>query len=85
MYILNNLQKQVYQQHLWRYQGQNCEDCSLQGQCFKAKENRTLEQNQNLERHTEKIRVLSQVKRECKKKNTHSRFITHGLLFKNTT
>jgi flagellar motility protein MotE (MotC chaperone) len=84
MYILNNLQKQVYQQHLWRYQGQNCEDCSLQGQCFKAKENRTLEQNQNLERHKEKIRVLTQAKKECKK-NTHSRFRTHGLLFKNIT
>lgn len=38
------------------YQAQNCMGCPLRGGCFKAKGNRIIERNQNLERHKEKVR-----------------------------
>ena len=47
-----------YIQQLSHYQAQNCEGCSLRGVCFKAKGNRSIERNHNLERHKEKIREL---------------------------
>lgn len=47
-----------YIQQLSHYQAQNCEGCPLRGVCFKAKGNRSIERNHNLERHKEKIREL---------------------------
>lgn len=47
-----------YMQQLSHYQAQNCEGCPLRGVCFKAKGNRSIERNHNLERHKEKIREL---------------------------
>lgn len=47
-----------YTQHLSHYQAQNCEGCPLRGQCFKAKGNRSIERNHNLERHKERTREL---------------------------
>ena len=47
-----------YKQYLSHYQAKNCQGCPLRGQCFKAKGNRIIERNHNLERHKEKIRKL---------------------------
>lgn len=47
-----------YTQNLSHYQAQNCEGCPLRSQCFKAKNNRSIERNHNLERHKQKIREL---------------------------
>jgi transposase len=47
-----------YKQHLSHYQAKNCQGCPLRGQCFKAKGNRMIERNHNLERHKEKTRKL---------------------------
>ena len=47
-----------YTQHLSHYEAQNCEGCPLRGQCFKAKGNRSIERNHDLERHKEKVREL---------------------------
>lgn len=47
-----------YTQTLSHYQAKNCEGCSLRGQCFKAKGNRSIERNHNLERHKQRTREL---------------------------
>lgn len=47
-----------YVQTLSHYQAQNCEGCSLRGQCFKAPGNRSIERNHNLERHKQRAREL---------------------------
>ncbi len=47
-----------YRQNLSHYRAQNCEGCPLRGQCFKAKGNRSIERNHNLERHKQKTREL---------------------------
>jgi len=47
-----------YTQTLSHYQAKNCEGCPLRGQCFKAKGNRCIERNHNLERHKQKTREL---------------------------
>ena len=47
-----------YKQNLSHYQAQNCQGCPLRSQCFKAKGNRSIERNHNLERHKQKIREL---------------------------
>jgi len=47
-----------YTQTLSHYQAKNCEGCSLRGQCFKAKGNRSIERNHNLERHKQQTREL---------------------------
>jgi transposase len=47
-----------YQQSLSHYQAKNCEGCPLRGQCFKAKGNRSIERNHNLERHKQRTREL---------------------------
>ena len=47
-----------YTQYLSHYQAQNCQGCPLRGQCFKAKGNRSIERNHNLERHKERTREL---------------------------
>ncbi len=59
-------------QHLSHYQAQNCEGCPLRGQCFKAKGNRSIERNQNLERHKERTRelLLSEKGKQKRKKRT---------------
>jgi len=38
-------------QYLSHYKSQNCEGCNPRGQFFKAKGNRSIERNHNLERH----------------------------------
>lgn len=43
-----------YQQHIKRYQAQNCEGCPLRGACHKAKGNRIIEANHNLIRLKQK-------------------------------
>lgn len=45
------------------YQAQNCNGCPLRGNCFKAKGNRTVERNVNLERHKDRVRenLLSEI------------------------
>lgn len=47
-----------FSQSLSHYQAQNCEGCPLRSQCYKAKGNRSIERNHNLERHKERIREL---------------------------
>ena len=47
-----------YEQNLSHYQAQNCHGCPLRSQCFKAKGNRSIERNHNLERHKQKTREL---------------------------
>lgn len=47
-----------YTQTLSHYQAKNCEGCPMRGQCFKAKGNRSIERNHNLERHKERTREL---------------------------
>jgi transposase len=47
-----------YEQNLSHYQAQNCQGCPLRSQCFKAKGNRSVERNHNLERHKQKTREL---------------------------
>ncbi|HEY9169704.1 MAG TPA: IS1182 family transposase [Lutibacter sp.] len=47
-----------YTQILSHYQAKNCEGCPLRGQCFKAKGNRSIERNHNLERHKQRTREL---------------------------
>ena len=47
-----------YEQNLSHYQAQNCQGCPLRSQCFKAKGNRSIERNHNLERHKQKTREL---------------------------
>ena len=47
-----------HKQSLSHYQANNCQGCPLRAQCFKAKGNRIIERNHNLERHKEKIRKL---------------------------
>lgn len=47
-----------YKQNLSHYQAQNCQSCPLRTQCFKAKGNRSIERNHNLERHKQKTREL---------------------------
>lgn len=47
-----------YTQNLSHYQAQNCQSCPLRSQCFKAKGNRSIERNHNLERHKLNTRKL---------------------------
>jgi transposase len=47
-----------YKQNLSHYQAQKCQGCPLRSQCFKAKGNRSIERNHNLERHKQKTREL---------------------------
>jgi transposase len=47
-----------YSQNLSHYHAQNCEGCPLRGQCYKAKGNRSIERNHNLERHKKRTREL---------------------------
>jgi transposase len=61
MYKTHQSQKNTeagYQQNLSHYQAQNCQGCPLRSQCFKAKGNRSIERNHNLERHKQKTREL---------------------------
>jgi transposase len=57
-----------YTQHLSHYQAQNCEGCPLRGQCFKARGNRSIERNHNLERHKERVRELLLSEKGVKKR-----------------
>lgn len=45
-----------FEQHITQYQAQNCNDCPLRGSCYKAKGNRIIEVNHNLERHKQNAR-----------------------------
>jgi transposase len=47
-----------YKQNLSHYQAQKCQGCPLRSQCFKAKGNRSIERNHNLERHKQKTTEL---------------------------
>jgi transposase len=47
-----------YKQNLSHYQAQNCQGCPIRSQCFKAKGNRSIERNHNLERHKQKTKEL---------------------------
>lgn len=61
MYKTHQSQKTTdagYKQNLSHYQAQNCEGCPLRSGCFKAKGNRSIERNHNLERHKQKTREL---------------------------
>jgi transposase len=61
MYKTHQSQKNTeagYEQNLSHYQAQNCQGCPLRSQCFKAKGNRSIERNHNLERHKQKTREL---------------------------
>lgn len=50
--------KRTDSQSLSHYQAQNCEGCPMRGQCYKAKGNRSIERNRNLERHKKRTREL---------------------------
>jgi transposase len=61
MYKTHQSQKTTdagYKQNLSHYQAQNCVGCPLRSGCFKAKGNRSIERNHNLERHKQKTREL---------------------------
>ncbi|MEQ8646293.1 MAG: transposase, partial [Cyclobacteriaceae bacterium] len=45
-----------YTQTYTRYQARNCDGCPLRGSCHKAKGNRIVEINQNLNRHKQAVR-----------------------------
>ena len=45
-------------QQISNYQAINCEGCPLRGQCHKAKGNRIISVNHNLNRHKQKVREL---------------------------
>jgi transposase len=47
-----------FKQHITRYQAKNCEGCPLRGVCHKAKDNRTIEINYNLNRLKQKADEL---------------------------
>ena len=47
-----------FKQHITRYQARNCEGCPLRGVCHKAKGNRTIEINHNLNRLKKKADEL---------------------------
>jgi len=57
-YLEQQQLKAGYAQNISHYQAQNCKGCPLRGQCFKAKGNRSIERNHNLERHKQKTREL---------------------------
>lgn len=54
------------------YQAQNCNGCPVRGNCFKAKGNRIVERNQNLERHKDRVRenLLSEIGEIKRKQRT---------------
>ncbi|UUV22811.1 transposase [Paenimyroides aestuarii] len=58
-----------YTQYLSHYQAGNCQGCPLRGICFKAKGNWSIERNNNLERHKEKVRNLLLNDREHQKQS----------------
>ena len=47
-----------YEQTLKRYQAKNCSTCPLNGACHKSKENRTIEINESLKEHKNKVHQL---------------------------
>ncbi len=61
-----------YYQSLSHYQTKNCNGCPVRGQCHKAKGNRIIERNHNLERHKEQTRklLLSEQGKEKRKQRT---------------
>jgi hypothetical protein len=63
-----------FKQHITRYQAKNCEGCPLRGVCHKAKGNRTIDINHNLNRLKHKqCRDCSSAKQASKHRNTKSR------------
>lgn len=54
------------------YQARNCKGCPVRGTCFKAKGNRIVERNHNLERHKIKVRenLLSEIGEIKRKQRT---------------
>ncbi len=47
-----------YKQKLKLYQAVNCQNCPMRSRCHKAKGNRIIERNQNLNRHRQKVKEL---------------------------
>jgi tryptophanyl-tRNA synthetase len=47
-----------YEQTLKRYQAKNCSTCPLNGACHKSKGNRTIEINDSLKEHKNKVHQL---------------------------
>lgn len=64
--------KNGYTQRSSLYQAKNCDGCPMRGTCFKAKGNRIVERNHNLERHKIIIRenLLSEIGRIKRKQRT---------------
>lgn len=64
--------KSGYLQHYSVYQAQNCQGCPLRGLCHKAKGNRRVERNDQLEQYKEKARKLlcSKTGEERRKRRT---------------
>ena len=64
--------KNGYIQTSSHYQAKNCNGCPVRGTCFKAKGNRIVERNHNLERHKIKIRenLLSEMGEIKRKQRT---------------
>ena len=57
---------------LSHYQARNCQGCPLRGFCYKAKGNRSIEINHNLERHKEKVRKLLKSEMGIRKRKQRS-------------
>jgi len=53
----HNVSQRGYKSEVSLYRAQRCQGCPLRGSCFKAKENRQIEVNQNLERHKQIARA----------------------------
>lgn len=45
-----------FKQYITQYQAQNCNGCPIRGACHKAKDNRIIEVNHNLEKHKQNAR-----------------------------
>lgn len=75
MYKINQSKRTIeagFQQSLNHYQAKNCEGFPLRGQCSKAKGNRSIERNRNLERHKQKTEdlLLSETEIQKRKQRT---------------
>lgn len=73
----NRIKKARFLQETSHYQAKNCENCPLRTQCFKAKGNRSIERNHNLERHKQKTRKLLLSKRGIQKRKQRTAVVEY--------
>ena len=64
-----------YQQSLSHYQAKKLRGFPTTGQCFKAKGNRSIERNHNLERHKQRTRELLLSETGIQKRKTRTAYV----------